>query len=129
MLRYLKARRGSRTFSEPVLLDRDIEAYQRIYVLHRFAAPVGFLWQQLTYRLIESLGLGKIGSSIPYIKKENLTGFAFPLPPTKAEQEAIATILADMDAEIAALEAELTKARSIKQGMMQELLTGRTRLR
>jgi type I restriction enzyme, S subunit len=40
----------------------------------------------------------------------------------------IAEILSDMDAEIAALEAKLAKARQVKQGMMQELLTGRVRL-
>jgi restriction endonuclease S subunit len=44
------------------------------------------------------------------------------------EQTAIATVLSDMDAEIAALEAKLAKYRQIKQGMMQELLTGRIRL-
>ena len=44
------------------------------------------------------------------------------------EQTAIATILSDMDEEIAALEAKLSKARLLKQGMMQELLTGRNRL-
>ena len=49
------------------------------------------------------------------------------LPPP-CEQTAIAAILSDMDAEIAALEAKLAKARSLKQGMMQELLTGRIRL-
>ena len=49
-------------------------------------------------------------------------------PDERTEQTAIATILSDMDAEIAALEAKLSKARQIKQGMMQELLTGRTRL-
>ena len=54
--------------------------------------------------------------------------FVVPLPPTKAEQEAIAAILSDMDAEIVALEAKLAKSRQIKQGMMQELLTGRIRL-
>lgn len=48
--------------------------------------------------------------------------------PSHGEQTAIATILSDMDAEIAALETKLTKARKIKQGMMQELLTGRIRL-
>jgi type I restriction enzyme, S subunit len=48
--------------------------------------------------------------------------------PNLSEQTAIATILSDMDAEIAALEAKLTKARQLKQGMMQELLTGRIRL-
>ncbi len=41
---------------------------------------------------------------------------------------AIAAVLADMDAEITALEAKLTKARQIKRGMMQQLLTGRVRL-
>jgi type I restriction enzyme, S subunit len=48
--------------------------------------------------------------------------------PPRNEQTAIATILSDMDAEIAALEATLVKARQIKQGMMQELFTGRIRL-
>ena len=50
------------------------------------------------------------------------------LPPTKSEQTAIATILSDMDAEIAALEQKRDKTRALKQGMMQELLTGKTRL-
>ena len=48
--------------------------------------------------------------------------------PPRPEQIAIATILSDMDAEIAALETKLAKARQIKQGMMQELLTGKIRL-
>ncbi len=48
--------------------------------------------------------------------------------PSLAEQTAIATVLSDMDAELAALEARRDKTRSLKQGMMQELLTGRTRL-
>ena len=48
--------------------------------------------------------------------------------PSEAEQTAIATILSDMDTEIAALEERQTKTRALKQGMMQELLTGRTRL-
>lgn len=48
--------------------------------------------------------------------------------PSKEEQTAIANILSDMDAEIQALEQRLAKTRQIKQGMMQELLTGKTRL-
>lgn len=48
--------------------------------------------------------------------------------PSIEEQTAIATILSDMDAELAALEARRDKARQLKQGMMQELLTGRIRL-
>ncbi len=69
-----------------------------------------------------------VRSGMPKINRIELAEYKMPLPPTKAEQTAIATILSDMDAEIAALEAKLGKARQIKQGMMQELLTGRIRL-
>ena len=48
--------------------------------------------------------------------------------PSVEEQEAIAAVLSDMDAEITALEQRLEKAKAIKQGMMQQLLTGRIRL-
>lgn len=52
-----------------------------------------------------------------------------PIPSISVpEQTAIATVLSDMDAELAALEVKLAKARDLKQGMMQELLTGRIRL-
>ena len=50
-----------------------------------------------------------------------------PLP-SYLEQQAIASVLSDMDAEIEALEARRDKVRNIKRGMMQELLTGKTRL-
>jgi len=49
------------------------------------------------------------------------------LPPV-VEQTAIAEVLSDMDADLAVLEAQVAKARAVKQGMMQELLTGRVRL-
>lgn len=65
---------------------------------------------------------------IPGLSRGDILSKAIPLPPTQAEQTAIAAILSDMDTEIAALEAKLTKARALKQGMMQELLTGRIRL-
>jgi len=50
------------------------------------------------------------------------------LAPSLPEQTAIATVLSDMDAEIAALESRHDKTRALKQDVMQELLTGRTRL-
>ncbi len=56
-----------------------------------------------------------------------LSAVVLPVP-SPAEQTAIAAILTDMDAEIAALEAKLAKARQIKQGMMHNLLTGKIRL-
>ncbi len=54
--------------------------------------------------------------------------FLVPLPPTKAEQEAIAEALSDADALIESLEQLLAKKRHLKQGAMQELLTGKKRL-
>jgi type I restriction enzyme, S subunit len=49
-------------------------------------------------------------------------------PVDSDEQTAIATVLSDMDAELVALEQKRDKIRALKQGMMQELLTGRIRL-
>lgn len=68
------------------------------------------------------------GTAQPKLNKQTCSGIPLGLPPTKAEQEAIATILSDMDAEITALESKLTKTRALKQGMMHNLLTGKIRL-
>ena len=57
----------------------------------------------------------------------HLGEFAIKIPPPP-EQAAIAAVLSDMDAELAALEARRNKTRDLKQAMMQELLTGKTRL-
>jgi len=67
------------------------------------------------------------GSNYPAINSADVRRLVFPTP-SCAEQSAIAAILSDMDAELAALEARRDKTRALKQGMMQELLTGRTRL-
>ena len=68
-----------------------------------------------------------VGTKVTGISKTNIPKLTLPLP-SIPEQKAIAEILSDMDAEISVLEAKLAKARAIKQGMMQELLTGRIRL-
>ena len=69
------------------------------------------------------------GDAVVHIRQHSLEELIVRTPPTLAEQQAIAAVLSDMDAEIAALEAKRAKYESIKQGMMQELLTGRTRLK
>jgi type I restriction enzyme, S subunit len=56
-----------------------------------------------------------------------INGTNISLPPLP-EQTAIATILSDMDAELTALEQRREKTLALKQAMMQELLTGKTRL-
>ncbi len=68
-----------------------------------------------------------VGTKVSGISKTNIAKIEIAIPP-KSEQTCIAAILSDMDAEIEVLEQKLAKYRMIKQGMMQELLTGKTRL-
>ncbi|MCC4771141.1 restriction endonuclease subunit S [Methanosarcina sp. DH2] len=68
------------------------------------------------------------GSTINHLYQKDFVNFTYKTPATIKEQISIATILSDMDSEITALEERLAKARQLKQGMMQELLTGRIRL-
>ncbi|MFZ4658261.1 MAG: restriction endonuclease subunit S [Caldilineaceae bacterium] len=62
------------------------------------------------------------------INGQKLKTYPIPLPPTLAEQQAIAEALSDVDGMISALDALIAKKRAIKQGAMQELLTGQRRL-
>jgi type I restriction enzyme S subunit len=68
------------------------------------------------------------GSTFLEIGQTQLRRYGVHVPTDKAEQTAIATLLADMDAELAVLEARRVKTRALKQAMMQELLAGKTRL-
>lgn len=98
----------------------------RIYedvINHNF---VHYLFQTASYRYQISVLLA--GSSINNLTPTSIESLTAYIPQDKSEQAAIATVLSDMDSEIAALEAKLNKAQQIKQGMMQELLTGKTRL-
>jgi type I restriction enzyme S subunit len=69
-----------------------------------------------------------VRSGMPKINRVELAEYTFALPPTKAEQEAIAVALSDAVALIESLEQLLVKKRHLKQGAMQELLTGKKRL-
>lgn len=79
-----------------------------------------------TDRFIE-VASGGYGTHMPRSDWGALRGIEFEVPPVD-EQEAIASVLQDADSEIEILHMRLKKAKAIKQGMMQELLTGRTRL-
>lgn len=87
-----------------------------------------FLGYQLNSATVreQKANLGQ-GVSVVHIYGSNLASIRVPFP-SLPEQHAIATVLSDMDAEIAALEARRDKTRALKQGMMQQLLTGRIRL-
>jgi type I restriction enzyme S subunit len=85
---------------------------------------------KFVFYIYTSIGFERFasGSGVPTLNRNDVHAFKVRIPTSKAEQAAIAAILSDMDAEIVTLEAKLAKARQLKQGMMQELLTGRTRL-
>ena len=85
----------------------------------------GFFWRQLESRRLNSM---VFGSGQPLITGTQIKSIRLPIPPTKAEQEAIAGALSDADALIESLEQLLAKKRQIKQGTMQELFTGKKRL-
>jgi len=68
-----------------------------------------------------------VGTKVSGISKSNIPKLTLPVP-SLPEQTAIAAVLTEMDAELAVLEQRQAKTRALKQGMMQELLTGRTRL-
>jgi len=80
-----------------------------------------------SYRINSELRKKVIGTAQLGLGRKSVDEQEVPFPQDD-EQTAIATVLTDMDAEIAALEARRDKTRALKQGMMQELLTGRIRL-
>lgn len=90
------------------------------YLLHLFSEDLGYLKGQTS-----KLSVGGImdGLSTKIVNALNVF-----YPEDLSEQKAIADILSEMDMEIAALEEKLAKYRQVKQGMMQQLLTGKIRL-
>ena len=94
--------------------------------------PIGcnaqFLFFELTSGWVKQMLPQLVeASTYPNLRINDYLEVQIPLPPGE-EQLAIVSILSDMDAEITALEQRREKTRAIKQGMMQQLLTGRVRL-
>lgn len=83
-----------------------------------------YFHQEPTKQRIRAVAVGQTMASLNTAILKNIE----VVVPTITEQQAVAEILSSLDAEIAALEQRLDKTRALKQGMMQELLTGRTRL-
>jgi type I restriction enzyme S subunit len=86
---------------------------------------------KFVFYFLTSIGLERFGtgSGVPTLNRNDVHEFLVRVPPSSnTEQTTIAEILTDMDAELMALEQRREKTRNLKQAMMQELLTGRTRL-
>ncbi len=87
-----------------------------------------YLYQTVkTERFIDCCS-SSYGTHMPRSDWNIVKELKIPLPTTKAEQDAIAMILTDMDSELDSLRSKLSKARQVKQGMMHNLLTGKIRL-
>ena len=86
-----------------------------------------FLFYILLYNRKSIIEKG-CGAGQPNISQAIVNELSFLVPPCEKEQQAIATILTKMDDEITALETKKAKYEAIKQGMMQQLLTGKIRL-
>lgn len=99
---------------------------QRVCALSAFAADPKYLY----YRLNRNPYFLKFDDGVTQTHLLNAVFEKCPIacPESIEEQNAIGQVLSDMDAEIIAIEAKIDKARQIKAGMMQELLTGRVRL-
>jgi type I restriction enzyme S subunit len=106
------------------------DVHQRVYAITKFVP--GISGRFIHFYLAKNFGVwamqNTVKATVDSLRLPTFQTFEMRLPPTKAEQTAIAEVLSDMDAELAALTHRRDKTRALKQAMMQELLTGRTRL-
>jgi len=103
--------------------------HQRVYKISNFCERIDgyFFYLYFSNHFYSRIMQMTAKSSVDSVRRDMISNMNVPFP-TIPEQRAIATILADMDVELAALEQKRGKTKAIKQGMMQELLTGRIRL-
>ena len=107
------------TLNSGIFVIRPLQnAYDPVFVYHILSS---FVFKDFLDKL-------SAGSTIIHLYQKDVGKFEFLLPPTIEEQKGIAAVLSEMDADIAALEEKLAKYRQVKQGMMQQLLTGKIRL-
>ena len=109
------------------IASQDVCLGRGVCALSPMAGDIMFLYHSLVtneskWKVLEQ------GSTFTAANSKQVSDFLIDVPQNLEEQKAIASVLSDMDDEIEALEKRLAKTRDLKQGMAQELLTGRTRL-
>ena len=107
--------------SEPSCLGRGVCSLKAVDTDQRFLFYT-LVFNESAWKVLEQ------GSTFTSANSAQVASFSVPIAPRIEEQTAIAAVLSDMDAEIDALQQRRDKTQMLKQGMMQELLTGRTRL-
>jgi type I restriction enzyme, S subunit len=108
----------------PLLMNTSVIRFKPLKVMN-YQFLLSFLKSDL---FIDQIDLLITGGAQPNFGPAHLNKIKISIPSDISKQQNIGSILVDMDAEIEQLEAQLDKYRKLKQGMMQELLTGRKRL-
>lgn len=110
-------------------INGKFDAHQRVYVIRDFYNVIGkFVFFALKQNFGKHAMENTVKATVDSLRLPTFQNFKFAIPKSTTEQTAIAQLLSDMDAEIEALEGRLKKTQSLKQGMMQALLTGKIRL-
>lgn len=117
---------ASGTIGRTVVYDGETAYYQDSNIVW-IANDESLVTNNFLYYIYKSIEFKTEGSTIKRLYNNLLLSISF-FCPSLPEQKVIAKILSDMDSEIEALEIQLQKTQNLKQGMMQELLTGKTRL-
>lgn len=111
-------------------INGRFDVHQRVYAITQFKPVMSakFIHLYMAMNFGAWAMQNTVKATVDSLRLPTFLTFELLMPPTIAEQTAIAGVLSDMDTDLAALEARRDKTRALKQGMMQELLTGRIRL-
>jgi type I restriction enzyme, S subunit len=109
------------------MMDQPFWCGGHCYALKDLVTDRSFLFASLKHREIEIMTL-RVGSGLPNIQKKALSGFELNMPP-RAEQEAIGQFADTLDDVLAKLQSQLTAIRQEKSALMQQLLTGKRRVK
>ncbi len=110
-------------------VNSRFDYHQRVYKISDFSSDVSgkFIYFCMLQTFNKQAMRNSVKATVDSLRLPTFVEFEF-LAPSVEEQAAVAAVLSDMDTELAALEQRLAKTRALQHGMMQELLTGRTRL-
>lgn len=110
-------------------IDGKFDYHQRVYRISNFRPDVSgrYFFHQFSRNFLARIESLTAKSSVDSVRMETIAGMLIPVP-GRAEQDRIVRAIDDADDLIASLERLIAKKQAIKQGMMQQLLTGRTRL-
>lgn len=111
-------------------VNGKFDVHQRVYAITQFSADAHakYIYLYMKNRFGSWALKNTVKATVDSLRLPTFLDFEIQLPSSIDEQKAIAAIISDEDSEVEAMEARLKKYQSLKQAMMQELLTGRTRL-